>query len=258
MRTRRHGRRRASAVAACHAAAVACLAFSCADADVEPRNTVMPMHTLPPAADGTTDFGIGVIGFRQEWSDTQAADTLTLWREPVNGEPVARFVWAADGAGGWEYRVEQAEPGAAVAGAAIEYDYEIAGLPVEHVDRSAGAARVIYGIDAAGEPRTAWARLHDDLELILWSEHLPAQALFFRSNTDARLFDAPDGRPIPFDLPEWDYQLMPDSVHGDWMRVHASVPHFCTGDPAQREVTAWIRYLDPRGRPTVWYYTRGC
>jgi hypothetical protein len=231
----------------------------CGSADnAAARNTVVPMQELPFAEEGAPDPGIGVLAFREEWSDTAAADTLTLWTGPRSGEPWARFVWTLDQVGGWYYSVEQVENGNALRAAILEYGYEIAGLPIDSVDATVNAALVIYGYDAGGNPERAWARLTSNLDVIRWDEHLPQQALYFRDERQAVLYDAPDGRAIEFALPEWDYQLIPDSVDGDWMRVHASTPHFCSGDPAERETTAWIRFLDERRRPTVWYYTRGC
>jgi hypothetical protein len=215
------------------------------------------MHELPFAEEGAPELGLGLIGFRQEWSDT-AADTLTLWTAARNGEPTARFVWTLDQVGGWYYRVEQVEDGGAVRAAILEYDYEIAGLPIDSLDTAAQAALGIYGYDTGGNPRRAWARITADIDLILWDEHLPQQALFFRNGPHAVLHAEPNGDVIEFPLPDWDYQLIPDSVDGVWMRVHASTPHFCSGDPAEREITAWIRYLDEQRRPTVWYFTRGC
>jgi hypothetical protein len=58
-----------------------------------------------------------------------------------------------------------------------------------------------------------------------------------------------------------EYAMHPEEVRGSWMRVRLVVPSDNCVDPdsvPRQTRRAWIRYLDDRGRPNVWYYTRGC
>ena len=53
------------------------------------------------------------------------------------------------------------------------------------------------------------------------------------------------------------YSMEPLAVRGSWMEVRL-VQGMCGEMPPDTLGQAWIRYLDPRGRPLVWYHTRGC
>ena len=82
----------------------------------------------------------------------------------------------------------------------------------------------------------------------------PEQAAFFVSPVSSRRVASPKGG-------DDDYAMHPEEVRGPWMRVRLVIPSDnCTEpDSARQSVRrAWIRYLDDRGRPNVWYYTRGC
>jgi hypothetical protein len=56
------------------------------------------------------------------------------------------------------------------------------------------------------------------------------------------------------------YAMHPVEARGPWLRVRVVTPSDnCEPDPAPRRTRElWIRYLDARGRPNVWYYARGC
>jgi hypothetical protein len=62
-------------------------------------------------------------------------------------------------------------------------------------------------------------------------------------------------------LPPDDYQLYAtDEVRGRWLKVRLVSPSdLCTTDKSPRTTTTgWIEYLDDKGRPKFWYYTKGC
>lgn len=135
---------------------------------------------------------------------------------------------------------------------------------------------MIYGF-AEAEPRFGWVRREERrTKLLLWERELidGGRDLFFLAPAEGlALYDSPGGErvrlePAPVDDPRGgspgnsvpDHRLEPLEVAGRWMKVRVVMPDYSC-QPAEgptSERTAWIEYLDERGRPRVWYYTRGC
>jgi len=213
-------------------------------------------HLFDP---GAADPGVGVVTFV---SPRQAswADTLPLFAQPGGEGPIGRFVFAADSVRGWVYAVEWADT---LTTNLLEYGYEEAGLPVDSLSDDGAWARVIPGFATDGGAVRAWAPIRPGLtELVRWRERLAEHDLFFRAGVTPAFFDAPGGAPVPFPLraaDDGDYILHPLEIRGSWMRVRAVTPSDMCDNPAAPQVAElWIRFLDPSGRPAVWYYTRGC
>jgi len=143
----------------------------------------------------------------------------------------------------------------------MEFSYEESGLPVDSI--AADRVRVLLGWDGEGRMRRAWVRLDSNVVLRRWARVLSESPLFFRPGVRPQFFAAPHGAAYPVVLPggdDSDYILHPKQVRGAWLQVEVVTPaDYCTDDNARRRrETVWIRYLDQIGRPTVWYYTRGC
>jgi len=99
--------------------------------------------------------------------------------------------------------------------------------------------------------------------MIRWTEQLADRPLFYPKPETAAFFATPDsGTPVVRPRGGDDeYAMHPEEVRGSWMRVRLIVPsdNCVDRDSVARQTRrAWIRYLDDRGRPNVWYYTRGC
>jgi hypothetical protein len=211
------------------------------------------------------DRGIGVVYFESDFRDHRPArESLVVRSAPLPSAPVIARVLRDEPAPGrtWNYALEGQD---SLVPALLEFDYEIQGLPLDSVLPDEGWARVILGHDRTGQRRTGWVGLAaPGIGLALWREALPAREwLYFTDSVLPIVFDAPDGQPLragQIVAEEGDYSLYAEEVRGDWMRVRIVSPD----DSCGREVTTpqvtvgWIRYLDRRERPLVWYYTRGC
>jgi len=210
-------------------------------------------HLFDP---GPIDPGIGVVAFGAPqgpaWSDT-----LLLYARPVAQQPIGRLLFASDGAGGWSYAIEWPE---SLTTNILEYGYEDAGLPFDSLTANDAWARVIPGFTHDGSPRSAWAPVVSGIEIVRWRQHLAEHDLFFRDGVRPAFFDAPEGSPTTFALPDTsDYILHPLEIRGSWIRVRAVTPSDMCADPeAPRQAELWIRFLDSSERPVVWYHTRGC
>jgi hypothetical protein len=242
------------------AAIAACLAAG----PLAAQGAWQPLDADPHAP---LDRGTGLLHFRAP--PGTRADTLVLREAPRPGAAVvARFVAVPEGPHGWRYELAAREP---LVGNVVEVDYEVAGVAFDSVAADGGArwARVIVGArDAAGRDlRRAWAALDSArVATVAWGEHVAAlHGVFAVDPARARFAATPGGAPVapPFrrGLDPADHWMEVQERRGDWLRVRFLQPAAACGDepPAdQVDRTLWIRYLDARGRPLVWYYTRGC
>ena len=235
----------------------------------------LPRPTPLAAQDATSehahDYGVGIVAFAESpapGEELSAADTLVIHRDASAGAPVVgRFIFQLPEPFVWAYELEIAEDG--VDGNALEFDYEILGLPVDSIGHDGEWVRVIYGT-AGPTYRRGWVRADQKrTRLLLWPEVLPERPLFFRDPaTPGTFHERPGGERTGFELelspysggPAFDYRMEPLEVDGRWMRVRIVTPDdACTGESMEtRERIAWIEYLDEHHRPRVWYHTRGC
>ncbi len=209
-------------------------------------------HIFDP---GGVEPGIGAVAFTWPESATWS-DTLLLHAGAGVERPVGRFLFASDGAGGWQYAVEWSDT---LATNLLEFGYEEVGLPLDSLAADGGWARVVPGFRKDGTPVHAWAAVGGRVQVVRWPERLIERDLFFRDGVTPAFYAAPDGAPAAFPLPGRDYILHPLEARGPWMRVRAVTPSdMCDTPESPRAAELWIRYLDERGRPLVWYHTRGC
>lgn len=213
------------------------------------------------------DRGIGVVHFRSEFVGDRhvARDSIIARSRPdPRAEVVAVLLrLETDGGFAWSYALEGAD---GLAPALLEFDYEVQGLPIDRMAPEGDWARVLLGHDGAGQPRFGWVALDPArVGVVLWREHLlKREWLFFTDYSVAPpLFAEPGGRRIRGEtvfIGDGTYSLYAEEVRGDWMRVRIVSPDDSCGREvaAPRTTVAWVRYIDPRGRPLVWYYTRGC
>ena len=94
-----------------------------------------------------------------------------------------------------------------------------------------------------------------------WAAQLADRPIYFPRPERAAFFASPDSsKPLPVPAGSDAYAIHPLSARGPWLEARVVEPSDnCEPDakPA-RTRTVWIRYLDDRGRPNVWYYPRGC
>ena len=274
---------RAPTRAARAATAGALLAAGCAragdpPADARPADSATALAGWTRAAwaphDGrdAEDRGTGIVFLAA--GTTGAApreDTLLFRAAPArDAPPVAALIVTYTADGGWRHDV--AAPGA-VAPRLLEHGYEEAGVPTDSTDASGRWVRGVLGLDSAGAPVRGWAELVEGrAERLRWAEHLVGQPLFLLAPSPAAFRASPDGPARPLPVPgaspgtvagatSDDVAIHPLERRGDWLRARVVAPSdLCVPDDSlpRHETEAWIRYLDERGRPLVWYFTRGC
>lgn len=220
----------------------------------------------PASAEEVRDIGVGVLHFGARADSIGAAreDTVAIRNAPSDQAAiVARWIHRYGAEGVWEYRLETAEEG--LLRNDIEWSYEENGLPVDTIAANGSWARVVYAADGSGDTRLGWARLSERMRLERWPDVLSQQNLFFRHPDSLAFFDAPDGAAVPLEITTGDtrdgldYAIQPLRIVDEWMQVVVTTPSdYCVDPPDPQSDTTWIRFLDDRGRPRVWYYTRGC
>jgi hypothetical protein len=192
------------------------------------------------------------------------ADTVFVRTRPDTASPVvARLIRTSEALHTLEVRSTVSE------GGALEYGYEDAGLPV--LDNPDGAAapvwlRVYYGKGPTGEPLEGFVRNDSTrVSLFWWRDRLPESPLFFLVDDSIQFHASPDGATVQITLARgaapdrFDYIINSLETRGAWMRAEVVTPsNYCFDPPAPRRDTVWLRYLDERQSPRVWYFTRGC
>lgn len=225
-----------------------------------------PEPALSSEPSSAADRGIGVVYLGSEFDGAPPAalESLTVRARPDGAATVsAHFVRREDAPElGWSYAIAGID---GLVPALLEFDYEILGLAVDSVAPDGDWARVLLGHDAGGQLRSGWVALDTtSVGMLLWREHLlEREWLFFADDVPPPLFDRPDGSALGADTifaADGGYSLYAEEVRGDWMRVRVVSPDdSCGGEGGSPRVTrAWVRFVDARGRPRVWYHTRGC
>jgi hypothetical protein len=164
----------------------------------------------------------------------------------------------ADGQAGYEVQIKGLETDNLV-----EFEYEKNGLPISEVKGK--WVKVICGYDKSGKALEGWIEHRDGVNrYFLWKDYFKEMPLFFESTDNINFFNAPNGRKVEFRLQpskylKYDYIMKPVLRDGIWMKVEVTTPSDYCNTPESKETKVfWIKYLDERGRPLVWYFTRGC
>lgn len=217
------------------------------------------------------DYGVGVLAFEfspAPGAELPRADTLVIHRTASEDSPVVgRFLFKSPDSLSWSYALETREAG--IASNALEFDYEVLGLPIDSLQVGSEWVRVIYGVAAGTVPLYGWVSTRAGRRQVrLWAEELARHPLFFWPAEGMAFHARPGGERVRFELARrgpaggaaFDYRLEPLDVEGRWMKVRVVTPNLaCTAESADtREAVFWIEYLGERGRPRVWYHTRGC
>jgi hypothetical protein len=220
-----------------------------------------------PAPD-TVDFGTGIVALTVSFDDTARTfpleDTLIFRDAPRADAPVigALIVARSD-------RMSWSTAGLVPAGTRLnfrEYGYEEAGVPTDTTDETGRWVRGILAFTPEKDPVRGWASLDAPwVKSLAWADRLAEHVSFFFNPSRARLFatlaDAragQGGEPLPpAERLEIEEIL---ERNAQWLRVRIRWPYEACSDSKENTQTreAWIRYLDDRGRPLVFYPTRGC
>ncbi|QMU66543.1 MAG: hypothetical protein GKR88_21125 [Flavobacteriaceae bacterium] len=145
----------------------------------------------------------------------------------------------------------------------IEFEYEEQGIPL--CRKYKNWLKVIYGFEKNGKKLVGWIKYEKQkINYFFWSEHLKSKLLFFESSDKINLYDAINGNEVSFKLEpspylKYDYIMKPLETKGKWMKVELTTPNDnCDIPNHKRKGVFWIRYLDDKFSPKVWYFTRGC
>jgi hypothetical protein len=218
----------------------------------------------PHAGVDPTDLGVGVVFARraEDKGATFGTDTLIVRSAPnVSAAAVGAMLFTVATNGVTSYQVAAPD---SLRPNLVEYGYEESGIPFDSADASGRWLRAILGFGAGESVRIGWVdATQPGVGVIRWVEQLAEGPLFYQKPERAAFFAAPDSsRPVPPPGRGNDeYAMYPVEVRGPWMHVRLVTPSDnCVGpDSIPRQTRhAWIRYLDDRGRPNVWYHTRGC
>lgn len=267
-----------AAIAACHpadkapapAADSAHAATAAAPVDTTPVIAPPNWTRIPwqPFSDarGTLDYGTGIVALRLQSDSGRSfpyTDTLVFLDAPdPRARPVGALLQERPQAGEWAY--------AALAPAGmrpnfLEYAYEESGVPIDSTDATRAWVRGLIATDRAGVMLTGWARLDSArLTLLEWPEHLPSQRLTFRDTSRALLYGSredADANRNGVKLPSSRYTMDGLAADGPFLRVNFQWPFEACEDADSVRHTSrelWIRYLDARQRPLVFYASRGC
>jgi hypothetical protein len=212
-----------------------------------------------------TDRGRGLVYLRDYPVDGGKPDTLLLRTAPRGRSPLrGYFICESRGEHGWAYVVVASD---SLVPNVLEFAYEVAGLPIDSITPDRAWARALYGVDGAGRLLTAWVQLDSTIAgWLWWEEYLPARGgLYLIEPSRATFVAGPRGRALPSPLTpkyrEGDHWLEVLGRQGPWLRARFTQPAALCGaevPPEQVSDTLWLRFLDLRGRPLVWYFTRGC
>ena len=218
---------------------------------------------IPHQDANRTDRGTGIVFLaRKPGSGRARADTVLLRGHPDLAAPVVgAFIYTETAPGrAWSYAIvapRRLRPNV------LEFAYEEAGLPLDSVTADRSWGRALLGLARDGGMFRGWVQLDSTrVQHLFWSEELPRHPLFLWPGASATLFDRPGGRALSRAAGPGNagYIMHPRETRGPWMRVRLVRPSdLCGGeDLASDTTTGWLRYLDDRGRPIVWYHTRGC
>jgi hypothetical protein len=216
-------------------------------AGVDPADLGVGVAYLTHAEDKGAPTGTDTLLLRSSPNDTSSAIGAMLFTVGTNG--VTQYSIAA---------LDSLRPNL------VEHGYEESGVPFDSVDASGRWVRGILGFAPDSAARVGWIDTgRRGVGLIRWAQQLADRPIYFPRPEAAAFFAAPDSTTRVATPRGGDdgYAIHPIDARGPWLRVKVVTPsdNCAESDSVpHRTRTVWIRYLDDRGRPNVWYYARGC
>ena len=233
-----------------------------------PRNTLARVAWRPfdhPRQDAT-DLGTGLVALTIDVYSNRVyplEDTLVFRAEPkADAAVVGALIVERPERTTWRFAA-LLPPG--VQPNFLTYRYDEGGVPTDSADASGRWVRGILGFTANGTALLGWASLDTKRAVSLsWIDAFDKQIPSFLETSQATLYStladaeaAHAGEPPPKGDYEFEEVL---ERRGQWLRVRMRWPYDSCYSRKEgtesREV--WIRYLDDRGRPLVFYRTGTC
>lgn len=224
-----------------------------------------PWHPYDNQFRDTTDRGTGVVTLAIG-SDSgrvfPSEDTLLFRESPRGGSPVvAALIRERPSPGGWSYAA-LAPPNVTLN--FLEHGYEESGVPIDSSDGTGRWVRAIIGFTPDKQALHGWAALDTPFaERLQWDSVLAERAWYFLDSASTRLYptlaDARarrNGRVLP--AHQFEIRILERKEF--WLRVRLRWPvDVCNYSEAPTQAGEyWVRYLDGRGRPLMFYPSRGC
>ena len=146
------------------------------------------------------------------------------------------------------------------------------GIPILSFASDSAWVKVSLDCGTKQNPPSAWINVSDaekmGFDVILWNQFFKKDwALTFQCDSVLKFYSQPSDRyqifpELSTDQGFPDYCMRVIKTSGAWMQVHLESPSMFLEDPSVRERAyqsktppprVWIKYLDDRGRPIVWY-----
>ena len=239
-------------------------------ADGDDRMMPLPLPGWYVAASEETDstpsdLGHGVVYVVQRHDTVTPyprVDTLWFRAAPDSGSAVVGAVVTNLRAAGWARYADVWAP-EPLTGNWVEFEYDESGIPFDSVDAGGSWHRTILGFARDGSPWLGWAALGDSvLARVTWKEKLVDNSIYFRDFHAGSFHAQPDGPVVttPMALADSGFDVTSGEARWPWLRVKVEHPgDVCNGAPENRRADYyWVRALDDRGRPLVFFPTRGC
>ena len=229
-------------------------------APAPPSWRVVPWE--PYAGVEPADLGVGVayLTRAENKGATPGTDTLLLRAAPDSAAvPIGVMLFTVSSVGVTTYAIAAPD---SLRPNLVEYGYEESGVPFDSADATGRWLRGILGFTADSIARVGWIdATRPGVGVVRWAAQLADRPIYFPRPERAAFFASPDSsKPLPVPAGSDAYAIHPISARGPWLEARVVEPSDnCEPDakPARMR-TVWIRYLDERGRPNVWYYPRGC
>lgn len=202
------------------------------------------------------EYGIGLVYLVADTSGSRT-DTIAVYGQASErSSVVARYVGTPDAP-------LSLLAGDSLASSAIEFAYETQGLPIIERGADTSWVRIVYATDTTGaQPRTGWVRTTPGhVSDTTWTAlFLATGALLFADASERAYYESPGGKEVSRSTLRDGHTHEVIAAQGPWLLVKAVTPPEYCEEPAQRARNSyvWIRALDERGRPRVFYAPRGC
>lgn len=212
------------------------------------------------------DLGHGVVYIRLDWQSGRSypqVDTFLIRQRPDSSSDAVGAIVTNRRAEGWPLFMNVWAP-RPVTDNVREFGYEEIGMPFDSIDATARWHRIIMGFTSERQPWTGWVAVGDSIfERATWKEKFMGNSLYFINFDSGSFHSAPNGPVVTTTRALADSGFDVTSIDSQWPWMKVEVEHpgeTCEGNypPHRRTDTLWLRALDERGRPRVFYPTRGC
>jgi len=217
------------------------------------------------------EYGVGLVGVRvlpDQPPGTLSGESLVFYSSPSEESPKAAVLH------GDSLKFTTGRSVSFFYESALEYAYEDAGFPILEFTRDSSWIKVSLNCWDTENRTTGWVRSSTKgIQVLSWTEIISQREVFFFLKSELiHFFTGPDpATEVQIQLASQysrpNYSVYRKRIQGEWMLVELETPSsYCYSEEEVVEMfgvkpkkrTVWIRFLDERRRPTIFYNTRGC